>query len=82
MDTKEMQSFYEYLKKKRDEYQSADKKNRALIADQVRSYSLGMSAELYAQLNNDSASGLFRSNFFESDLDCSISILQEMINCE
>ena len=68
------------LERYRSEYYSARGGARERVADNVRCYGNSLPDELYFELNQDSASGLFRPGFFESDLDRSISLLSEMLD--
>lgn len=68
------------LERYRSEYYSANGRARDRIADNVRRYGDNLPDELYFELNQNSASGLFRHGFFESDLDRSISLLSGMLD--
>ncbi len=68
------------LERYRSEYYSANGRARDRIADNVRSYGDNLPDELYFELNQNNASGLFRHGFFESDLDRSISLLSGMLD--
>lgn len=67
------------LERYRSEYYSASGRTRERIADIVRCYGNNLPDELYFELNQNSASGLFKPGFFESDLDRSISILSGLL---
>lgn len=64
----------------RSEYYSARGRARERVVDSVRCYGNNLPDELYFELNQNSASGLFRPGFFESDLDRSIGLLSDMLN--
>ena len=68
------------LERYKSEYYSATGRTRERIADNVRCYCNNLPDELYFELNQNSASGLFRHGFFESDLDSSISLLSDMLD--
>ena len=68
------------LERYRSEYYSAGGRTRERVADNVRSYGNNLPDELYLELNQNGASGLFRHGFFESDLDRSIRLLSDMID--
>ena len=68
------------LERYRSEYYSARGIARERVADSVRCYGNNLPDELYFELNQNSASGLFRPGFFESDLDRSISLLTGMLD--
>ena len=68
------------LERYRSDYYSSRGRAREKVADNVRCYSNNLPDELYFALNQNSASGLFRPGFFESDLDRSISLLTGMLD--
>ena len=68
------------LERYRSEYYSAGGRARESVADNVRCYGNNLPDELYFELNQNSASGLFRHGFFESDLDLSINLLSDMLD--
>ena len=63
------------LKEFRNDYYRAKEKDKARIENNVRRYIEGVSDNIYCELNNNAASGLFNSIDFESDLDNAISLL-------
>lgn len=63
------------LKEFRNDYYRAKEKDKARIENNVRRYIEGVSDDVYCELNNNAASGLFNSIDFESDLDNAISLL-------
>lgn len=73
---------YRDLVEYRIEYYCADKKGKERVENKVRQYIKGVDDSIYLELNNGVASGLFRSAFFESDLDRAITILERDINNE
>lgn len=75
-----LKSFLADLERYRSDYYSASGRARDRIADNVRCYGNTLPDELYFELNQNSADGLFRQGFFESDLDRSISILSKMLD--
>ena len=80
IDENKMKSILADLEKYRSEYYSARGRTRERVEDCVRSYANNLPDELYFKLNPNSASGLFRPGFFESDLDHSIDFLSNMMN--
>ena len=68
------------LERYRSDYNSSNGRARQNVADNVRCYGNNLPDELYFALNQNSASGLFRPGFFESDLDRSISLLTGMLD--
>lgn len=75
IEENKMKSILADLERYRSEYYSASGRTRERIADNVRCYGNNLPDELYFELNQNSASGLFKPGFFESDLDRSINIL-------
>lgn len=65
------------LKEFRNDYYWAKEKDKARIENNVRRYIEGVSDDIYCELNNNAASGLFNSIDFESDLDNAISLLED-----
>lgn len=65
------------LKEFRNDYYRAKEKDKARIENNVRRYIEGVSDDVYCELNNNAASGLFNSIDFESDLDNAISLLED-----
>lgn len=68
------------LERYRSDYNSSSGRAREKVADNVRCYGNNLPDELYFELNQNSASGLFKPGFFESDLDRSIGLLSDMLN--
>ena len=79
IEENKMKSILADLERYRSEYYSASGRTRERIADTVRCYGNNLPDELYFELNQNSASGLFKPGFFESDLDRSISILSGLL---
>jgi hypothetical protein len=79
IEENKMKSILADLERYRSEYYSASGRTRERIADNVRCYGNNLPDELYFELNQNSASGLFKPGFFESDLDRSISILSGLL---
>lgn len=67
------------FEKFRSEYYSTSGRARDRIVDSVRRYGDNLPDELYFELNQNNASGLFRNGFFETDLDRSIGLLSAML---
>ena len=65
------------LKEFRNAYYWAKAKDKVRIENNVRRYIEGVSDDIYCELNNNAASGLFNSIDFESDLDNAISLLED-----
>ena len=63
------------LKEFLNDYYGAQEKDKARIENNARHYIDGISDDIYCELNNNAASGLFNSIDFESDLDNAISLL-------
>lgn len=80
IEKNKLKSILAHLEKCRSEFISASGRARDRIADGVRCYANNLPDELYFELNQNSASGLFRPGFFESDLDRSIGLLSDMLN--
>lgn len=80
MNKEELQSVYNTLSRYRSEYYGANSKTQSRIEESVRSYAETLPGDLYARLNQESASGLFRPAFFQGDLDRSLSILEEELH--
>lgn len=79
IEDNKMKSILADLERYRSEYYSASGKTRERIADNVRCYGNNLPDEIYFELNQNSASGLFKPGVFESDLDRSISILSGLL---
>lgn len=61
----------------RTKYFFAKGKEKNRIENDVRLYAEGIDDEIYLEINNGAASGLFKSAFFESDLDRALTILEK-----
>lgn len=72
-----MQEVYNTLSHYSREYYGSSGRTRSRIEDSVRRYANTLPGDLYATLNRESASGLFRPAFFQGDLDRSLRILEE-----
>ena len=79
IEEKGLKSVLSDLERYRSEYNSASGRKRDRIADNLRCYGDNLPDELYFELNRNSANGLFRYGFVESDLDRSISILSGIL---
>ena len=79
IEEKGLKSVLSDLERYRSEYNSASGRKRDRIADNLRCYGENLPDELYFELNRNSANGLFRHGFVESDLDRSISILSGIL---
>lgn len=79
MEEGRLRSILADLKRYRSDYYSASGRARDRIEDSVRCYGENLPDEIYFELNQNSASGLFRHGFLESDLDRSISFLSGML---
>lgn len=80
MDKDYLKSVYRFLDEKYSSYCSINKKSaKSTIEDSVRTFSHGINDELYLELNEGRANGLFEHGFFESDLSRSLRILEELI---
>lgn len=77
MDKEELQSVYNTLSRYRSEYYGSNVKAQSRIEESVRMYLLPLSGDLYATLNQENASGLFRPAFFQGDLDRSLRIIEK-----
>ena len=77
MNKEELQSVYNTLSSYRSEYYGASGRTQSRIEESVRLYAETLPGDLYARLNQESASGLFKPAFFQGDLDRSLSILEE-----
>lgn len=80
MNKEELQSVYNTLSHYRSEYYGASGGTQSRIEESVRLYAETLSGDLYARLNQESASGLFKPAFFQGDLDRSLSILEEELH--
>lgn len=80
MDKDYLKSVHRYLEEKHSSYCLTNKKSaKSTIEDSVRTFSHGINDELYLELNEGRATGLFEHVFFESDLSRSLRILEELI---
>ena len=80
MDKDKLQSVYNTLSRYRSEYYGASGRAQSRIEESVRMYAETLPGDLYVRLNQGSASGLYRPSFFQSDLERSLSILEEEID--
>ena len=75
----EPEEIYSYLKQYDREYSLAkNSEERDRIENNVRNFAEGIDDEIYLELNNNAASGLFAPGFFESDMDKSLRQLQNV----
>lgn len=65
---------YRDLNDFRTKYFDAKGKEKERIENNVRQYAKGIDDEIYLEMSNGAASGLFKSTFFENDLDKALSI--------
>ena len=73
------EEIYSYLKQYDREYSLAkNSEERDRIENNVRNFAEGLDDEIYLELNNNAASGLFAPGFFESDMDKSLRQLQNV----
>lgn len=79
MDRVKLQSVYNSLSRYRSEYYGSIGRAQSRIEDSVRMYAETLPGELYLELNQGSASGLFKPAFFQKDLDRSLRILEEKL---
>lgn len=79
MEKEYVQSVYNVLYQNWKEYCSANDRKRNQIEDSVRRFADNMNDELYLLLNSNSASGLFRTPFFQRDLEHSLDILNRLL---
>ena len=77
MDKEKLRSVYNTLSQYRSEYYGSSGRTQSRIEESVRMYAETLPGDLYVQLNQGSASGLYRPGFFKGDLDRSLSILEE-----
>lgn len=81
MTKEEYQAIYDYLSELRREYTLARKSSeRSRIESEASHYAKNLPFELYCELNDNAASGLFRHGFFESDMRYALRILKEKMN--
>ena len=79
MEKGEMQEVYNTLSQYSREYYGSSGRTRSRIEESVRMYANTLPGDLYATLNQESASGLFRPAFFQGDLDRSLRILEDKL---
>lgn len=78
MKMNDREEIYNYLKQYEAEYRMAKKgKERDRIENNVRRFADGIDDEIYLELNNNAASGLFGPSFFESDMDNALRLLRK-----
>ena len=77
MKKEELLSVYNTLSRYRSEYYGSSGKVQSRIEENVRMYANTLSGDMYATLNQESASGLFRHAFFQGDFDRSLRILEQ-----
>lgn len=75
-----MQEVYNTLSQYSREYYGSSGRTRSRIEESVRMYANTLPGDLYAILNQECASGLFRPTFFQGDLDRSLRILEEELS--
>jgi len=80
MEKKELQSVYNTLSQYWRDYYGSNANTQSRIEDSVRSYANTLPDDLYVKMNQGSASGLFRSSFFQGDLERSLRIIKEEID--
>ena len=72
------EQIYRDLNDFRTKYFFAKGKEKDRIENHIRLYAEGIDDEIYLEMSNGSAGGLFKSAFFESDLDRALSILDNI----
>lgn len=78
MNKEYLRNVYKYLQEQHAEYVTTTKKSsKSKIEDRVRLFSKGFDDDLYLELNEGCATGLFEPGFFESDLSKSL----QKLNC-
>ena len=77
MEKEEIQSVYNTLFQYWRDYDGASSKIQSKIEKSARMYADSLPDEIYLTLNQGSARGLFRSAFFQGDLERSLAILEE-----
>jgi len=77
MNKEDLQSVYNTLSQYRRGYCGSIVRTRSRIEDSIKMYANTLLGDLYATLNQERASGLFRPAFFQGDLDRSLRILEE-----
>ena len=81
MTKKEYRAIYNYLLKLSEQYALTRKSSeRNRIEQEVFNYVKTLPFELYCELNDGAASGLFRHGHFESDMSNALRILKEKMN--
>lgn len=71
---------YNVLKSYESMYQSAiTQKERDRIESSVRSYAKDLPSEIYFELNEGYATGLFEYRHFQSDMERSLNVLSQII---
>lgn len=78
ISTVQVEQIYRDLNDFRTKYFFAKGKEKDRIENDVRLYAEGIDDEIYLEMSNGSAGGLFKSAFFESDLDRALSILDNI----
>lgn len=77
MKMNDREEIYAYLKQYDAEYFSArNRKEKDRIENNVRNFAEGIDDEIYLELNNNAASGLFSPGFFESDMANALRLLR------
>ena len=79
MDKEDLQSIYNTLSRFKREYYGSSGRTQSNIEERVRMFAQTLPGDLYVRLNQGSAIGLYRSSFFQGDLDRSLSILEKEI---
>ena len=81
MTKEEYQAIYDYLSNLSREYALAKRSSeRSRIESEASHYAKNLPFELYCELNDDAASGLFKHNHFEFDINNALQILKEKMN--
>lgn len=80
MTKEEYQAIYNYLSSLSGQHALAGKNERNRIESNAFYYAKNLPFELYSELNDDTASGLFRHGHFDSDMSNALRILKEKIN--
>lgn len=81
MTKEEYQAIYNYLSSLSGRHASAKRSSeRNRIEREAFYYAKNLPFELYCELNDDAASGLFRHGFFESDMSHVLRRLKEKMS--
>ena len=79
MDKEKAREYLIFLKGKKDEW-NTHPAQKSRIAEETRCVASHWDYSIYCYLNENRATCLFENGFFESDINRSLSLLQEIIN--